>query len=223
MEKSRCFLPFVLNNRGQGDGLIDRIYALKNDRPVLLSSFKFSNQATTGVLPFDNSPTTYNTDITDFDLKISQGYDDNNNLVEVIKNDFKESTYVWGYNDLLPFIKAQNVDFSTLELAVKNAIYTLTGTHQDINLFLEEIGNLSTAAQKNDWTTFNLNLRNDPTMSISLITSYTYDPLKGITSETHPNGKTSYFGYDGLGRLNEVLDFDENLIKSIEYQYKVQQ
>jgi YD repeat-containing protein len=45
--------------------------------------------------------------------------------------------------------------------------------------------------------------------------------LKGITSETDPNGKTSYFGYDGLGRLKEVIDFDENLIKAIDYQYKV--
>lgn len=206
---------------GSGNGLIDKIYVLNAKKPVSLSNFKFSNQAEVGTVPFENPSSTFDSDVTDYILRIDQNYDDHNNLVEVIKQLYNESTYVWGYNNLLPFIKAQDVDFNTLELGVKNAIYEVTGSHQDINLFLEQVGDLSTPDQKNDWNSFNINLRNNPSLSSSFIVSYTYSPLKGITSETDPNGKTSYFGYDGLGRLKEVIDFDENLIKAIDYQYKV--
>jgi YD repeat-containing protein len=51
------------------------------------------------------------------------------------------------------------------------------------------------------------------------MTTYTYDPLIGMTSQTDENNVTTYYEYDGFGRLNRVLDQDRNVIKQYEYNY----
>ena len=52
------------------------------------------------------------------------------------------------------------------------------------------------------------------------ITTYTYDPLIGITSTTDPKGITTYYEYDNFLRLMNVKDQDGNIIKNYDYHYK---
>ncbi len=49
--------------------------------------------------------------------------------------------------------------------------------------------------------------------------SYTYKPLVGMTSQTDPNGRVTYFEYDSSGRLLFVKDDDGNILKSYQYHY----
>ncbi|PSL42842.1 hypothetical protein CLV51_11058 [Chitinophaga niastensis] len=51
------------------------------------------------------------------------------------------------------------------------------------------------------------------------ITTYTYLPLIGITSETDENGRTVFNEYDPLGRLCFVKDEHKNILKRICYNY----
>ncbi len=42
----------------------------------------------------------------------------------------------------------------------------------------------------------------------AFITSYLYEPLVGVTSETDPNNKTVYYEYDDYGRLETIRNHD---------------
>lgn len=53
----------------------------------------------------------------------------------------------------------------------------------------------------------------------SLMTTYTYDPLIGMTSETGYNGNSTYYEYDSTGRLVNVRDNSRNILKQIKYNY----
>jgi YD repeat-containing protein len=52
------------------------------------------------------------------------------------------------------------------------------------------------------------------------MTSHTYNDFRTISSTTNPAGITSYYEYDGLGRVKLQKDADKNIIKSYNYQYK---
>lgn len=52
------------------------------------------------------------------------------------------------------------------------------------------------------------------------MTTYTTEPLIGVTSITDPNNNTIHYEYDALGRLKLVRDQDGNIIKTIDYNYK---
>ena len=52
-----------------------------------------------------------------------------------------------------------------------------------------------------------------------LMTTYTYEPLIGQTSQCDPNNHTSYYEYDALGRLLLIRNEDRNIIKQYAYSY----
>jgi hypothetical protein len=52
------------------------------------------------------------------------------------------------------------------------------------------------------------------------MTTYTYQPLVGMTSASDIGSRITYYEYDGLQRLKRVRDQDYNIIKSVEYQYQ---
>jgi YD repeat-containing protein len=55
--------------------------------------------------------------------------------------------------------------------------------------------------------------------SDAMMTTYTYEPLVGLTSETDPNGKSVFYEYDPLHRLRLIRDEDKNILKKICYNY----
>jgi YD repeat-containing protein len=52
------------------------------------------------------------------------------------------------------------------------------------------------------------------------VTTYTYDPLIGVTSITDPKGYTIYYEYDEFNRLKQVKDADGNILSNNQYNYK---
>jgi len=54
------------------------------------------------------------------------------------------------------------------------------------------------------------------------MTTYTYDPLIGMTSSTDAKNETTYYEYDGLQRLMNVKDKNGNIIKHTDYHYQGQ-
>ncbi len=58
--------------------------------------------------------------------------------------------------------------------------------------------------------------------SAAQMTTKTYHPLIGITSECDVDNRVTYYQYDGLGRLIVVKDQDGNIIKTYKYHYQGQ-
>lgn len=49
------------------------------------------------------------------------------------------------------------------------------------------------------------------------MTSYTINPLLGVTSQTDPNGKTRFFEFDSLGRLRLIRDHNGDIVRRHRY------
>lgn len=54
------------------------------------------------------------------------------------------------------------------------------------------------------------------------MTTYTYEPLIGLTSSTDASDKTTYYEYDSFNHLKNVLDADKSIIKHHEYHFRSQ-
>ena len=130
-------------------------------------------------------------------------------------NDVK-TAYVWGYNNTYPIVKAENINNTDLTAAVNSA------SSNNIQGTLINIGDMTTSVQKNTWQAFNTTLRSTLPAN-TMVTTYTYKPLVGITSQTDPNGVTTYYEYDCFGRLKLIKDKDGNILKTYDYHYQGQQ
>ncbi len=58
--------------------------------------------------------------------------------------------------------------------------------------------------------------------SSAQMTTYTYDPLIGMTSSTDAKGMVTYYEYDSFQRLKNIKDKDGNIIKHVDYHYQGQ-
>jgi YD repeat-containing protein len=116
----------------------------------------------------------------------------NGNLTEIKEKDGVTTAYLWGHNNTLPIAKVTGTDVATL--------------------------NSAWAAVGNNLT----QLRTHPSLANALVSTYTYNPMVGITGQTDPNGQNIYYGYDGFGRLSTIKNSDGNIIKKFCYRYNGQ-
>lgn len=131
-------------------------------------------------------------------------FDEDGNILEFKKEHGIHNSIIWGYHNRYPIVKIEGASYSEIEDVVNN-LKSLSDNDIDDNselIFLTELKEL-----RNQYPNF-------------LITTYTYDPLIGVTSITPPNGLTQYYTYDGFGRLKEVKDEQGNILSENEYHYR---
>lgn len=197
-----------------------RVNSLIKEQTYLNSTLKsttnylYSNQwaSTPGLVALNKIQTALNNNPLE-DRIIYSVYSDIGKPKQVQKKYDNPICYVWGYRHEYLISKIENYTSTLLEAnsTLKNNLNSLEGFTKITN---SNRGNLKS---------LNDNIRNTSELpDDALITTFTYDPLVGMTSQTDPNGRTTYYEYDSFGRLKFVRDQDFNIIKKHEYKYATQ-
>lgn len=135
-------------------------------------------------------------------------YDSKGNPLEVSKTNGSKVYYVWGYDKTLPIAKIEGYS-------------TISSTQQTkINEAITASNNDNSAGTEYTLRTKLEALRNSFSSQGALVTTYTYDPLKGVTSMTDSRGQIVFYYYDSFNRLEYVKDAYNNIISANQYNYK---
>ncbi len=137
-------------------------------------------------------------------------YDDLGNPLELSKTNGTHIIYVWGYQKTLPIAKIENASYTGMSTGLQNTIATaVTASNNDVDATTE--ASLKTALEA---------IRTHPDLQDAMVTTLTYDPLKGATSVTDPRGYIMTYVYDDLNRLESVKDKDGYLVNKNSYYYR---
>lgn len=131
------------------------------------------------------------------ECRVCYAYDRYGNPCSEVRDSIDRTIYLWGY-------KGQYL-VAMIRGATLNQVSDIIG---DIDTFsalptpdFERIHSLRTALPQ------------------AQVTTYRYLPLVGLMMVTQPNGLSSYFEYDGLGRLTGGRDHEGNYIDVYNYHY----
>lgn len=132
-------------------------------------------------------------------------YNTQGNPISVSYQNGVKTIYIWGYKGRYPLAQIVNAEYS------------------DITRYISASTLNSIAAKAyptaSDFTTIN-NLRNN--LTNAQVTTYQYKLLVGVSQMTSPNGLTTYYSYDHLGRLTESYFMEgssKRVIESYNYNY----
>lgn len=128
------------------------------------------------------------------DRIIYHRYDNYDNPLEVSKADGTRISYIWGYNQSYPVAKIGNAKYSDIQEALGIGFSVPNGLSSSQETALRNLPN-------------------------TMVTTYTYAPMIGVTSITDPKGNTIYYQYDEFNRLKHVKDKDGNILSKNEYNY----
>jgi len=123
-------------------------------------------------------------------------YEARGNVSEVHKeNDIKE-VFLWGYKGQYPVARIVGSSATTVNALISQSVLDNPSNDYELRMHL---GGLRTSL---------------PGAEVFV---YTYQPGIGMTSQTDPNGRVTFYQYDFAGRLSLVKDNDGKIIRRICY------
>jgi YD repeat-containing protein len=131
-------------------------------------------------------------------------YNTYGNTCEIKRRNGITTSYLWGYNHTYPVAEITGADYATASSYITQSV-------------------LDAATGNGDDAALRAHLNNLRSIPNALVNTYTYKPVVGISSQTDANGRTTYYQYDGMGRLSLIRDKDNNILKKFCYNYQGQQ
>jgi hypothetical protein len=183
----------------------------ENGKTLSRSTTLFSN---TSLLPTSVTETNIADGNTKENLKMDL-YDDKGNLLQFSNAGGFTTAMIYGYNQTSLIAKVEGATYSQAASLATDIISLSNG--DNLNAGIE--ATLLIALD---------NFRKNPALSSYQITTYTYDPLVGITTTTPPSGLREIYEYDSSGKLAKVkrMEKDSNgtvtykTVKEFQYNYK---
>lgn len=115
---------------------------------------------------------------------------------------------IWGYHETLPIAKIEGATLADIGALADDIILKSNA----------DVDPSSETALINALDAF----RSLPALRNAVITTYTYDPLIGVTTVTPPNGMRVIYKYDLNNRLKAVVDVNGNISEDYQYNTKPQ-
>ncbi|WP_075340754.1 RHS repeat domain-containing protein [Tenacibaculum agarivorans] len=138
----------------------------------------------------------------DYENMIYDKYDDHDNLLEYHRPGGIYTSILWGFDKEYPLAKVEGVKYDEMIAVFSSVELSALNDNSNVNALRNILNKLRGHFPK------------------ALITTYTLDPLIGLTSITDPRGNTTYFEYDIFDRLKAVKDFEGNVIEDYNYKFK---
>lgn len=129
-------------------------------------------------------------------------YDKYGNLLQIKKEAGAPITYLWSYNGQYPIAKIENATYAEVQTVLSNTV----------------VQELEASTPSDDYIRQKMVLLRSG-LPKAFVTSYTYKPLVGMSSQTDQKGMTIYYGYDAFQRLVSIKDHLGNIIKTYCYGY----
>lgn len=210
----------IVNNRHRLNGVVETQKILvENGNENRISTQRTDYNDGTFVFALPNS---YSTSVGNAPLETRATYTyDNDRNVRSVTIDGKETVYIWSYNSQYPIAKIEGLSFEE----ILSAIGQIEDSQYPKEMPITERGRteISKIMRETDTkkiSTFITTIRKKVNELGGYVSTYTYKPLVGITSETLPNGMKTTYEYDSFGRLIQILDHNGKVISKNEYNYK---
>ncbi|PWK20031.1 RHS repeat domain-containing protein [Xanthomarina spongicola] len=206
------------------------VSANKLYEPIKSEVFKDYLLLSTNLINYDNFNSSFNAHYMPKSLSASKAdsplieegsmvdrRDNKGNIEQYTREDGVSVTTIWGYKSNHPIAILEGVEYTEAH----GWLYFDTGyTFYDITTLSNSDIDSTTEQELRDLLdVLRLNI-SQHTSGKAFITTYTYNPLIGMTSFTDPRGKTTYYEYDEFNRLKHIKDHDGNILEKTEYNYK---
>ena len=126
------------------------------------------------------------------------------------------------YNEQYPIAKIENLQGSQIPPTLQGYIdASISAANLDDDRTIDIVntnGTITYQGKEGLLRAALANLRN--ILSNTMISTYTYDPLVGVTSMTDTKGYVVYYQYDAFNRLEFVRDAKGKVLSQNEYHYK---
>lgn len=184
----------------------------KNGQSLSKTTTKYENSS---LLP----SSIFITNIIDGSQKIKgrmDKYDDKGNPTQISSATGISTAFIYGYNKTQLIAKIVGAYYDDIKM--NSLVFAAINASDEDNLNPSSENNLITKLE---------DLRTDPAMASYQITTYTYNPLVGMTTTIAPNGQREIYEYDSAGRLKKVKSLEkdggnliEKTLKEYQYNYK---
>lgn len=135
-------------------------------------------------------------------------YDNKGNILQYTTKEGISTTIIWGYNENHPIAKVQGMKLSEIPQSYIDAVVNASDS------------DAANPANEPALITALDNFRKEASFAGMQITTYTYDPLIGVTSITPPSGIREVYIYDTANRLEKIVDINGKVLKEFKYNYK---
>ncbi|RQO42328.1 hypothetical protein DBR39_00180 [Chryseobacterium sp. KBW03] len=138
-------------------------------------------------------------------------YDEMGNVQQYTARDGVSTVIIWGYNKTLPIAKIVGITLSEIPDAVITAVVNSSNA--------DAVNPANESTLISDLVTFRKAIEALPRRRPQ-ITTYTHDPLIGVTSITPPSGIRENYIYDAANRPQQVKNMEQQKVKEMKYNYK---